>query len=155
MKEYFLKNFYRLDRISTPESIYDRSKKFAGVFKQKIHVARWYIFSQRVHMAVWPYSPISSAFRGAFKEFEYGSVVRIDDELKELQRVNLWKWEYYHEHGEAKKIGKKGGLYIYGEDPLMLPNTLILLTHFLIFHTDPSFFTGLEEINHDFYKGYF
>lgn len=134
-----LKSLVEVENFATPKEIYEASKKVGKYFPDKIPTGEWLYLSSYHHIIVWPYEPIKTAMRGAIR-------MGMFQEFQGLQNVYFWKWEYFHERGDAIKLGKKPGLFIYGDDPLIVPKKLVLGIYYLIFHTEPDDFVNREYI---------
>lgn len=137
-----LKNMINVERLLAPGDFYKRSESVGKRFPNKIPVAEWFNIGPATQLIVWPYSPIPSAMIGGARFMEYPN-------YEGLRKSWKWRWEYFHNNGDAQKIGKKGGLYIYEDDPLMVPPTLVNGIYFLIFRTHPTDFVNKGKIPND------
>jgi hypothetical protein len=133
-----LKNNLKLSKLLAPTDFYKRSRSIRKKLPLKYPVGEWINVGPCMQIIVWPYEPVPSAMRGGVRMVEFLNYA-------ELRQKYFWKWEYFHDHGDAIKVGKKAGLWIHEEDPLLMPGTLSLAIYFMIFHTQPSDFTGLRK----------
>jgi hypothetical protein len=138
MSETILKNHLKISRLLSPPDFYKRSQSIRKKLPKKIPVGEWVNVGSAMQFIVWPYEPVPSALRGGVRMIEFFN-------YDELRQKFFWKWEYFHDNGDAIKVGKKSGLWITEEDPLLMPGTLINTIYFLIFHTQPSDFIGLRK----------
>ncbi len=121
-----------------PADFYKKSLTIKKKLPLKIPIGEWVNVGSAMQIIVWPYDPLPSSLRGGVRMVEFMN-------YEELRQKYFWKWEYYHDNGDAIKIGKKSGLWIYEEDPLLIPGTLVCAIYYMIFHTQPSDFIGLKK----------
>lgn len=138
MKEKILKNHLKISRLMAPSDFYKRSVGLRKKLPLKIPIGEWINVGSAMQIIVWPYEPVPSGIRGCVRMIEF---LNYDD----LRQKYFWKWEYFHDNGDAIKVGKKSGLWIYEEDPLLMPSSLICGIYYMIFHTQPSDFIGLKK----------
>ena len=135
-----LKEYIHTQKLRTPEDFFRKAEeKIKRMIPLKIPRGEWVNLSASRQFCVFPYEPIPSSLRGGMRMAEFVK-------YPELRRVYQWRWEYYHDHGDALKIGKSGGLYILDEDPLIVPGLFVYLLYFLIYKTQPQDFSNLENV---------
>ena len=122
-----LKSLLLMHRLSSPERYLKTSYRCLSNIPSKIVANEWMYFGRKRRFVVFPGKPVPSALAGVIQVAEWMN-------YPELKQVKSWRWEYFHDHGDALKVGKAGGLFIYDEDPLMLPSICIELIHYLIFN---------------------
>ena len=134
-----LREYIRLNRLQAPEYYFINSeRKVQDKLPLKIPVGAWINISPTRQFCVFPYEPVPSALRGGFRMIEFFN-------FPELRKAYNWRWEYFHDHGDALKVGKLGGLYILDEDPLLVPGIFIHIIYFMIYKSQPQDFTNLKE----------
>ena len=138
MTEETLRNHLKISRLMAPADFYKKAPTIRKKLPLKIPVGEWVNVGSAMQIIVWPYDPVPSAIRGGVRMVEFLN-------YEELRQKYFWKWEYYHDNGDAVKVGKKSGLWIYEEDPLLMPGTLICSIYYMIFHTQISDFIGLKN----------
>lgn len=131
-----LKEYLHFHKLSPPEVFFNRTHSVEKKLPIKIPAGEWVSFGGTKQFIVFPYKPINSAMSGAVRSVEFLA-------YPELRQAFSWRWEYFHDRGDAEKIGKKDGLWIYDEDPILMPGPLITLIHYLIFRTQTHDFTNL------------
>ena len=138
MPAQILKNHLDIRRLMSPADFYKKAPAMRRKLPNKIPIGEWINVGAYTQIIVWPYDPIPSAVRGAARTIEFYN-------YDELRHKYFWKWEYYHDNGDALKIGKKGGLWVYGDDPLLVPGSIISLIYLFIFHTTVADYKKQEK----------
>ena len=138
MPENQIKTHLKIHRLMAPADFHRKAPAIKKKLPKRIPIGEWVNVGSAMQFIVWPYEPINSSIRGAVRMIQYFN-------YEELREKFFWKWEYYHDHGDALKIGKESGLWVYGDDPLLMPGSLISAVYYLIFYTEPSDFIGLRK----------
>ena len=133
-----LREYIKLNKLQAPENFFAKAEqKVQGKLPLKIPVGSWVNISATKQFCVFPYEPVPSALRGGLRMIEFYK-------YPELRKSYTWRWEYFHDHGDALKVGKSGGLYILDEDLLLVPGIFIYIIYFLIYKAQPQDFSNLK-----------
>ena len=126
------KDFLNKNVIPTKKELYRKVPIYRKKLPQRIPIGMWFQFDERTRMAVFPAKPCNSGISGVIQTWQNPNHFA---EWKET-----WKWEFIHERGDAKKLGKTQGLVFLKGDPLLLPLPHKCAIYALIYGTLPEDF---------------